>query len=117
MRVSSLTSSENRATFPGQSAVQRRYVHLNGVAGANIANIRLRHWNHQAEVIVLGEAHQRHSLRARTGSSLHQCPQIRVPLRYHACKRGRDIRVIEQRLIVRAFRLGDLKLALSRLEV
>ncbi len=114
MRVSSLTSTEKRATLPGKVLIQRRNHHADRVADVNVADVGFRNRNHQTEKIVLGEPHQRHGLRAGTGAGLHQGAQIGEALRDDARKRRGDFRIIEQHLIVLALGLRDGQLALRR---
>ena len=84
VRVDSFTSTENRATFPGKSLIQRRHANIHRIADVNVANVRFRNRNHEPEQIILGKLHDRHRLRARTGSRLHQRSQIRIALGHDA---------------------------------
>ena len=118
VRVSSFTSTEKRVTLPGKAPVQRGHRHLDGIADVNVADVGLRHRNHQAEQIVLREPDQRHGLRAGTGAGLHQRAEIGVALRDHAGEGRRDLGVIEQNLVVLLLGLAacELALAASRLD-
>ncbi len=83
----------------------------------NVSHVGFRHRNHQTEQIVLREPHQRHRLRAGTGAGLHQCAEIRESLRDHAGEGRRDLRIVEQHLIVLPLGLSGRELALRRLQI
>src|SRR5580704_11913422 len=92
VRVSAMTSTEKRATLPG--------------------NIRFGNRNHETEKIVFRKLHDRNGLRTRICAGLHQRSKIRVALGDHAGERRRDSGIVVKALIVSEFCFGHAELAL-----